>query len=414
MEEKNYGKDLLGQVDDPLNEGKGCVMKHMKYQMRSIPAHNWYRSLLAGISLFLVLVLLLAACGKSSAGPTPAPGLPFATQADTFLLRQVANHTFSGTVQVMRDGKVLFSKGYGMADWGGQVPNALNTKFRIGSVTKQFTALAILLLQEQSRLHVQDHLCTYIAPCPAAWQPITLHQLLTHTSGIPRITNVPNPFPVNPEEVFALFDHLPLDFAPGTQYRYSNEGYQVLGYVIQRVSGQSYASFIEQHILVPLHMSDSGFMLPAGQRIAQGYQAWQIKAVATIYDRPLPADMTFLYANGYLYSTVSDLQRWDQALTSPTLISQQSLKAMFTPYVAMPSYSSLYVGSHYGYGWVIDQEENLRVIWHNGWINGYRAYNGWYPDQRATIIILDNLDIADPVPVANTLEHMLFSISGSE
>lgn len=226
------------------------------------------------------------------------------------------------------------------------------------------------------RLHMQDHLFTFIAQCPAAWQQITLHQLLTHTSGIPMIRNVPNPFPTNPEEVFALFNHIPLDFEPGTQYRYSNEGYQTLGYVIERVSGQSYASFIEQHILAPLHMSDSGFTLPEGQGIAQGYQAWQIKAATTVYDRPLSPDITFLYATGYLYSTVSDLQRWNQALTTSTLISQQSLDAMFTPYVAMPSYSSLYAGSHYGYGWVIDQEGSLRVIWHNGWINGYRAYNG--------------------------------------
>lgn len=156
-------------------------------------------------------------------------------------------------------------------------------------------------------------------------------------------------------------------------------------------------------------MNDSGFDLPAGQRIAQGYQAWQIKAADTIYERSLPTDMTFLYANGYLYSTVGDLQRWNQALTTPTLISQQSLKAMFTPYVAMPSYSSLYTGSHYGYGWVIDQEGSLRVIWHNGWINGYRAYNGWYPDQKVIITILDNLDTADPVPIANALENMLFA-----
>jgi CubicO group peptidase (beta-lactamase class C family) len=376
--------------------------------MRKGTSNNRSRSWMISINLVLV-VLLLAACGSTtSTGPTPTPTPSFAMQANAFFNQQVAKHAFSGTVQVTQDGKVLFSKSYSMADWEQQVPNTLNTKFRIGSVTKQFTALAILLLQEQGKLHVQDHLCAYIARCPAAWQPITLQQLLTHTSGLPMISTVPKPFPATPEEVIALFDHLPLNFAPGTHYRYSNEGYQVLGYVIQRVSGQSYASFIEQHILAPLHMRDSGFMLPTGQRIAQGYQAWQIKADTTIYDRPLPANMTFLYANGYLYSTVGDVQRWNQSLTTPTLVSQQSLKAMFTPYVAMPSYSDLYSGSHYGYGWVIDQEGSLRVIWHNGWINGYRAYNGWYPDQKTTIIILDNLDTADPVPIASTLESMLF------
>ncbi len=374
--------------------------------MRKTILNKWSRLGLTYIGL--LLVLLLVACGSTSTEPAHTPTPSFATQADDYLSKMVAEHDFSGVVQVTQDGRVLFSKSYSMADWQQQVSNNLKTKFRIGSVTKQFTAMAILLLQEQGKLHVQDHLCTYIARCPDAWQPITLQQLLTHTSGIPMISTVPNPFPATPEEVVALFDHLPLNFAPGTQYRYSNEGYQMLGYVIQRVSGQSYASFIEQHILTPLHMSDSGFMLQAGQTIAQGYRAWQIKAASTIYDRPLPANMTFLYANGYLYSTVGDLQHWNQSLTTPMLVSQQSLTAMFTPYVAMPSYSGLYTGSHYGYGWVIDQEGSLRVMWHNGWINGYRAYNGWYPDQKATISILDNLDTADPVPIANTLESMLF------
>lgn len=137
--------------------------------MRSIPSNKSYRSLLAGISPFLVFILLLAACGKTDAVPAPTPTASFATQADAFLEQQVANHIFSGTVQVTREGKVLFSKGYGIADWEGQMPNTPNTKFHIGSVTKQFTALAILLLQEQGRLHVQDHLCSFIAHCPAAW-----------------------------------------------------------------------------------------------------------------------------------------------------------------------------------------------------------------------------------------------------
>jgi D-alanyl-D-alanine carboxypeptidase len=249
-------------------------------------------------------------------------------------------------------------------------------------------------------LHVQDHLC------PSAWQPITLHELLTHTAGIPHLKNPPTTLPATPEEVIALYNDVPLDFPAGTKYAYSNEGYQALGYVIERVSGQSYASFIEQHILAPLHMNDSGFDLPTGQSIAQGYKAWQTKA-APIYERPLPANMTFLYANGYLYSTVGDLERWDQSLTTPTLVSQQSLNAMFTPYVAI-STSDPYTES-YGYGWGINQEGSLRVICHSGWISGFRAYNGWYPDHQTTIIILDNLDTADPVPIAIDLQGMLFS-----
>lgn len=154
-------------------------------------------------------------------------------------------------------------------------------------------------------------------------------------------------------------------------------------------------------------MNNSGFYLPAGQSIAQGYQAWQIKEEAPLYGGvPLPANMSFLYAHAWLYSTVGDLQRWDQSLTTPTLVSQQSLDAMFTPYVAIPTFRGL---SHYGYGWVIDKEASPPVIWHDGRDSGYRAYNGWYPNQKATIIILDNLDTADPTTIAQVLESMLFS-----
>lgn len=374
--------------------------------MRKGTANNWSRSWLTSISLLLVVLLLFAACGSTNAGPPPTVTPSFATQADAYLTQLVAEQAFSGVVQVTQDGKVLFSKSYGLADWQRHVPNTLNTRFRMGSLTKQFTAMAILMLQEEGKLHVQDHLCLYIAQCPPPWQPITLHELLTHTAGIPPLNNLPNTLPATPEDVIALYNHVPLDFPPGTRFEYSNEGYQVLGYVIQRVSGQSYASFIQQHILAPLHMNTSGFYLPAGQSIAQGYQAWQTLATPLNSGIPLPANYSFLYANGYMYSTVGDLERWDQSLTAPTLVSQQSLKAMFTPYVAVTTYMG---SSHYGYGVVIDQEASPPVIWHDGRTTGYRAFNGWYPDQKATIILLENLDTADPDPIAITLQSMLFS-----
>ena len=376
--------------------------------MRKGSSTNWYRSWLTSVSLFVVFMLTLSACGGiTTSGPTPTPTPSFATQADAFLTQGVAWQAFSGVVQVTQNGKVLFSKGYGMADWEQQVPNTLNTKFRIASLTKAFTAMAILMLQEQGKLHVQDHLCTYIAQCPPAWQPITLHELLTHTAGIPVLQNV-SANPTTPEELIALYNHVPLDFPAGTKWEYSNEGYQALGYVIERVSGQSYASFIEQHILAPLHMSASGFDLPAGQSIAQGYMYWKINGAPI---SPYPANFTFLYANGGLYSTVEDLQRWDQSLTTPTLVSQQELSAMFTPYVAVPPSSDRYTGAHYGYGWNIAQEGSLRVISHDGHYPGagYRAFNAWYPDQKTSIIILDNLDTTNPVFIANALENMLFS-----
>jgi CubicO group peptidase (beta-lactamase class C family) len=157
------------------------------------------KRLLAGISLLLMSALILTACANTNTGSPPTQHQSFATQADTFLTNEVNAHRFSGSILVARDGKVLFSKGYSMADWTRQVPNTPHTKFRVASLNKQFTAMAILILHEQGTLQVQDHLCTYIAHCPAAWQPITLHQLLTHTSGIPKLRNAPSsPLPTSP------------------------------------------------------------------------------------------------------------------------------------------------------------------------------------------------------------------------
>jgi CubicO group peptidase (beta-lactamase class C family) len=138
--------------------------------MRDVRSHNRYRFVLTGTSLFLVLSLLLAACSNANTGaePTPSPSASFAKEADVYLNQQVANQAFSGVVQVTVGNKVLFSRSYGMADWQQYRPAMLSTKLRIGSVTKQFTAMAILILQEESKLHVQDHLCTYIAHCLSA------------------------------------------------------------------------------------------------------------------------------------------------------------------------------------------------------------------------------------------------------
>lgn len=372
------------------------------------------RTLLVASSLFLVVTLLLTACGGSAPSSKQSPS--FGTQADAFLTQEVTNNRFSGSVLVTQDGKVLLSRGYSLADWEQQVPNTPHTRFRIASVTKQFTALAILLLQEEGKLHVQDRVCTYIPRCPSAWQAMTIHQLLTHTSGLPHLSPPPQTLPSSPEGVLALYKDLPLDFPAGTKYEYRNENYQFLGYVIQQVSGESYAPFIQQHILAPLHMSSTGFTLPSpsqpAESLARGYTAWQQQAGPFDLDAPLPADMTFLYAAYYLYSTTEDLQRWDQALFSHSLVSQASLDAMLTPYVSScPAQGcpNPYISEEYGYGWNISKEANLRVfIWHAGEEGGFTSLNGFYPVSKVSIIVLSNLAAVQPWQIAYTFEQMLF------
>jgi CubicO group peptidase (beta-lactamase class C family) len=158
-----------------------------------------------------------------------------AAQVDHLLTNMVTHQQFSGSVLIAHSDQVILSKGYGMADWEKQVPNTLHTKFYLGSTTKQFTAMAILILQQENKLHVHDHLCSYITPCPPAWQPVTIHELLTHTSGIPELDDA-NVLNASPQSWINRFDGVPLVFAPGSEFSYCNVCYQILGYVVEQVA----------------------------------------------------------------------------------------------------------------------------------------------------------------------------------
>src|SRR5450759_2120122 len=183
---------------------------------------------------------------------------------DTMLGNMTSQSVFSGSVLISQHGHVLLSKGYGFADRDQKTPNAPQTRFSIGSNTKQFTAAAIMLLQVQGKLKVTDRICKYIPQCPTAWGVITIKELLTHTSGIPDYLNTLPDFrgyagpPLTPLQVIAHFRDLPLEFAPGTTWKYSNSGYFLLGYIIEQISGLSYEAFLQKYILTPLHLSDTG------------------------------------------------------------------------------------------------------------------------------------------------------------
>lgn len=191
---------------------------------------------------------------------------PIATKFDEYLSAAV-KMGFTGSVLVARDGKVIFSKGYGMANAEWDIPNTPQTKFRLGSITKQFTAASILLLQERGKLSVQDPVCKYIADCPKAWEPVTIHHLLVHTSGISSYTDVRSPGEfrklnlthVTPAAFVDSFKGKPLEFHVGEKMKYSNSGYFMLGYIIEKISGQSYEAFLQENIFTPLKMADTGY-----------------------------------------------------------------------------------------------------------------------------------------------------------
>jgi CubicO group peptidase (beta-lactamase class C family) len=283
---------------------------------------------------------------------------------------------------------------YGSANLEWQIPNSPTTKFRLGSITKQFTAAAIMLLVDQGKLAVDDHIKAHMPDAPAAWDAITIYNLLTHTSGIPNFTSLPGYAtwklsPTTPEETIAHFRDLPLDFQPGQRMSYSNSGYIVLGYVIERISGQSYADFIREHIFTPLGMKDSGYdsntaIIPMR---AAGYSRSPDGPVNAPY-----IDMTVPFAAGGLYSTTGDLLRWTRGLFGGKLLSPKSLQAMTTPFM-----------NDYAFGLTVRNVDGRTVFEHGGGIEGFNTDVAYYPDDETTVVALGNLNGNAPQQIVSQL-----------
>jgi CubicO group peptidase (beta-lactamase class C family) len=321
--------------------------------------------------------------------------------------------SFMGVVLVARGADVLFAKAYGMANLEWSVPHTLTTKLPIGSNSKQFTAAAILLLEERGRLRVTDPVKSHLSDAPAAWDAITFHHLLSHTSGL--INTAPpdrgNTQPTRPDRTIERFRNLPLQFVPGTRYSYSNAGYQLLAYLIERISGQRYEDFLRENIFEPLGMRESGSAshAPIIPSLASGY-------VNEPGGAPLNApfiDLSNGMGAGSLYSTVGDLHRWMRALFGGKLLSPASLAKMTTPVTATPQGPVSEGG--YGYGVIArTSAAGRREFYHGGSVPGFSSVLIYYPESQVTIAVLNNLRgqsderRAPPVVVANwlgTLAH---------
>jgi CubicO group peptidase (beta-lactamase class C family) len=362
--------------------------------------------------LALILALAPFACALQPAGAvagaTSTPRTAAAplrrsltARLDAYLRQEVNAGRFGGSVLIARRGLVLLERGYGEANYQAGVRNTAATAFRIGSVTKQFTAAAILLLQERGKLRVQDAICRYIPSCPAAWRSITIHQVLTHTSGIPDYHQFPEysrpaEVPSTLARFIADMGTKPLLFVPGTRFSYSDSGYVVAGAVVGKAAGEPYAAFVQDAILTPLHLQHTSFSGDNLPRVAVGY--------AAPFDRATGLDLPFPSPSGGLYSTASDLYRWDQALNAGQLLSAASLAQMFSPYVAASeSFPRGFSQTHYGYGWFITSDYGHLLDFHTGVVPGFRAFNGRYPDDDSEIILLSNLDATQPTDMGAAL-----------
>ena len=210
------------------------------------------------ISVFCLLLFQFT-LAQTSTAPTADE---ISRKAEEYMQASVKQEKFSGTILIAKDGKPIISKGYGMANYELETPNTPNTIFRLGSITKQFTAVSIMQLQEKGKLNVNDLICKYLENCPQTWEAITIKNLLTHTSGIPNYTGFEDfektaAEPLKSSEVVARFRDKPLDFKPGENYKYSNSAYHLLGIIIEKVSGKTYADYLQENIFTPLGMKNS-------------------------------------------------------------------------------------------------------------------------------------------------------------
>lgn len=332
--------------------------------------------------------------GRSLREQASSQAAPDISRMEQIIQDSVSRKEFMGTVLVAQGDKILLDKGYGFANLEWDVPNTPSTKFRLGSVTKQFTAACILLLEERGKLSVDDLVKKYISDAPAAWDKITIRNLLTHTSGIPNYTDFPDfgvfqTTHVTAEQLVAHFRDKPLDFQPGEKWSYSNSGYSLLGYLIEKISGESYEKFLQENIFTPLGMKDSGYdsnsaVIP---HRAAGYTPGKSGAVNAEY-----VDMTTPLSAGALYSTTEDLLRWQQALFGGKLLKAESLVKMTTPFK-----------NDYAFGLGVITVNGRKMISHGGGINGFNTIVAYYPEDKLSVIVLSNINGSAPQTLAPKL-----------
>lgn len=297
------------------------------------------RALRHGIFAVAAALLIGAAMPVQAGGKdVPPESVPtwdaVRIRADAYMRAAVANGQFTGAVLVVRDGEPLIDTAYGMASYELGVPNTPRTAFHIASMTKQFTAMAIMQLRNRGKLKVDDPICTYLDNCPPAWKPITIRHLLTHTSGIRNVSSLPDWDDDLSLKHYSrggfvdLFRALPLRFVPGEKYEYSNSGYFLLGLIVERLSGSAFGDYLKANIFTPLGMSHSSYddnraVVPGG---ASGYYSRGSAFITATYVDP----STRLGDTG-IVSTTGELLRWDQALYTERLVSRRTLDEIFTP-----------------------------------------------------------------------------------
>jgi CubicO group peptidase (beta-lactamase class C family) len=338
--------------------------------------------------------LILALAGLSLAQEATT----LASKADEFVSALAKQNKFSGVVLIARDGQPLFHKAYGMAnlEWG--VANTTDTVFRLGSVTKQFTAAGIAKLEDSGKLKVSDKACAYLPSCPESWRNITIYQLVTHTSGIHNFTDVreydaSKRAPSRLDAQLKLIAGMPLDFDPGTKMNYSNTGYLLLGQIIEKASGMKWEDYLRKEIFLPAGMTQT--------RADSDTEVIPRRASGFIGNGGKPRNADFIDmripgAAGALVSTTGDLLKWDQALYNEKLFPATTIARLFQP-----------EKNNYAYGWMIENFAGKKMIGHGGGIDGFVTNISRFPEDKTLIVFLCNQMDSD-IPTLRGLVDLAF------
>jgi CubicO group peptidase (beta-lactamase class C family) len=331
---------------------------------------------------------------------SPAPqGDTTAAAMTSYLKGLAAKKKFTGAAIVVRHGQVLTRFAAGQADAAKGVPVRPDTIFRLASVSKQFTAMLVLKQRDRGLLRLSDRICPYVVPkyvksCPKAWGPITIQQILAHTSGIPDISEMPDFFPKLPkptttQEIISRFSNKPLDFKPGTNWKYSNSGYILAGAIVEKVTHKPFGTALRDDITGPLNLTHTGYSNgnpPAGY--AKGYL--RLGAAAG------PINGSQANAAGGVYSTVDDLSRWDRAFGAHRVAPAATVDDAFGKQARCPAGGCLdSPSSAYGFGWLVDRLDGHRYFYHPGLLQGYHTSNAYLPDDDIAVVVLSNVQNTD-------------------
>lgn len=348
----------------------------------------------------ILALLLLPLTGCASAPAVPAD---FEARVDA-ILAEYAGEGPGASVLVRREGETLLAKGMGLADVAAGTAATARTNYRLASVTKQFTAMAILILAEEGRVALTDPIERWLGGLPSWADGVTIRHLLTHTSGIVDYEDL-----IADDATRQVLDSDVLDllaaqsgryFAPGSDYRYSNSGYALLALVVESASGRPFQEFLRTRIFEPVGMRATLAYLQGGPEIAQ--RAFGHSRTASGWTRDDQSITSAVLGDGGIYSSVSDLARWDAELERPTLISASLLEEALTP-----ATKTDVAGISYGYGWRIGELAGRRMLHHTGETRGFRNALLRIPEERLTVVVLTNRNEGTPIEAAKTIARLI-------